>query len=165
MQRCLACATDDEERCLCANPLQSLKFIVFFNVTPPSNLVYEECHLLWYKNTVRPSQETHYVSATVSNQLMLCKIWGFHDSDYEEWRLLGYKNPVCTSQETHYVSTDVSWEPSTSIIRVTRIGELGTLAVTSNWHTPLWRNTMSFRTRATWRNIPEDGILQSKFSF
>jgi hypothetical protein len=34
------------------------------------------------------------------------------------------------------VRTDVSEEPSTSIIRVTRIGELGTtLAVTSNWCT------------------------------
>jgi hypothetical protein len=35
------------------------------------------------------------------------------------------------------VRTDVSEELSTSFIRVTRIGEIGTmLAVTSNWHTP-----------------------------
>jgi hypothetical protein len=27
------------------------------------------------KNPVRTSQETHYVSATESSQLMLCKIW------------------------------------------------------------------------------------------
>jgi hypothetical protein len=54
------------------------------------------------------------------------------------------------------LSTDVSEEHSASIIRVTWIGELGTtLAVTSNRCT-LWRITMS---RATWRNIPEDGIL------
>jgi hypothetical protein len=47
---------------------------------------------------------------------------------------------ACTSQETHYVSatersrlrTVVSEELSASIIRVTRIGELGMLAVTSN---------------------------------
>jgi hypothetical protein len=53
------------------------------------------------------------------------------------------------------VGTDVSEERSASIIRVTRIGELGTtLAVTSNWRM-LWRNT------ATWRNIPEDTILHS----
>jgi hypothetical protein len=35
---------------------------------------YEECRLLGYKNPVRTSQETHYVSATESSQLMLCKI-------------------------------------------------------------------------------------------
>jgi hypothetical protein len=44
--------------------------------------------------------------------------------------------------------TDISEELSTSIIRVTRIGELGTmLAVTSNQH--------------TLHHIPEDGILHS----
>jgi hypothetical protein len=35
---------------------------------------YEERRLLGYKNPVRTSQETHYVSATESSQLMLCKI-------------------------------------------------------------------------------------------
>jgi hypothetical protein len=70
---------------------------------------YEECRLLGYKNPVRTSQETHYVSATQSSQLMLRKIWGFHSGDYEECRRLGYKNPVRTSQETHYVSAT---EPS-----------------------------------------------------
>jgi hypothetical protein len=50
---------------------------------------YEECRLLGYKNPVRTSQETHYVSATESSRLMLCKIWGYHGDDYEEFRLLG----------------------------------------------------------------------------
>jgi hypothetical protein len=50
------------------------------------------------------SQETHYVSATELNRLVLCKIWGFHGGDYEECPLLGYKYPVRTSQETHYAS-------------------------------------------------------------
>jgi hypothetical protein len=36
-----------------------------------------EYHLLGYKNPFRTSQETHYVSATESSRLMLCKIWGF----------------------------------------------------------------------------------------
>jgi hypothetical protein len=62
---------------------------------------YEECRFLGHKNPVRTSQETHYVPATESSQLMLSEIWGFHSSDYEEYRLLGYKNPIRTSQETH----------------------------------------------------------------
>jgi hypothetical protein len=69
---------------------------------------YEECRLLGYKNPVRTSQQTHYVSTTESSRLMLCKIWVFHGGDYEECRLLGYKNPGRTSQETHYVSTTES---------------------------------------------------------
>jgi hypothetical protein len=56
------------------------------------------------------------------------------------------------------VRTEVSEELSVSIIRVTRIGSLGTtLAVTSKRRT-LRRNT---NTRATRRNISEDGILHS----
>jgi hypothetical protein len=69
---------------------------------------YEECRLLGYKNPVRTSQQTRYVSVTEFNRLMLCNIWGFHGRDYEECCLLGYKNPVRTSQETHYVSTTES---------------------------------------------------------
>jgi hypothetical protein len=64
----------------------------------------KDCRLLGYKNPVRTSQETHYVSATESSRLMRCKILGFHGGNYEECRLLGYKTPVRTSQETHYVS-------------------------------------------------------------
>jgi hypothetical protein len=65
---------------------------------------YEECHLLGYKNPVRTSQDTYYVSTTESSPLMLCKIWGFHGSGYEGCLLLGYKNPVHTAHETNYVS-------------------------------------------------------------
>jgi hypothetical protein len=50
---------------------------------------YEECRLLGYKNPVRTSQQTHYVSATELSRLMLCKIWSFHGSDYEDWCLVG----------------------------------------------------------------------------
>jgi hypothetical protein len=75
---------------------------------------YEECRLLGYKNTVRTSQEAHYLSATEPSQLMLCKIRGFHGGDYEECRLLGDKDPVNTSQKTHYFSAT---EPSRIMLR------------------------------------------------
>jgi hypothetical protein len=73
------------------------------------------------------------------------------------------------------VETGVSEECSAFIIRVTRIGELGTtIAVTSNGHT-LQRNTIlstlimeairfsekPVLTRITLSNIPEDRILHS----
>jgi hypothetical protein len=80
-----------------------------------------ECRRLGYKNQVRTSQETHYVSATEPSQLMLYTVWGFHGGDYEECR------------------------------------PLGCYAV---WHLkePTFFRNMVL-TKATWRNIPEDGIL------
>jgi hypothetical protein len=63
-----------------------------------------------------------------------------------------------------HVRTDVSEELSASIIRATRIGGLGTLAITSN-RCMLRKNTSSSETlvftRATRRIIPEDGSLHS----
>jgi hypothetical protein len=89
------------------------------------------------------------------------------------------------------VRIDVSEELSASFIRVTRIGELGTLAVPSNrsmLHSVRWllvtasvvprspilvtlmkevlsSSKMSVLSRATWRNIPEDTILHVKYCF
>jgi hypothetical protein len=60
------------------------------------------------------------------------------------------------------VRSDVSEELSAFIIRVTRIDELGTLAVTSNRRTLfLIHRFLSVLTRATRRNIPEDTILHA----
>jgi hypothetical protein len=59
------------------------------------------------------------------------------------------------------VTTDVSEELRSYIIRVTRIGELRTtLAVTSNRRTMRRNTETSVLSRATRRNIPENGILQ-----
>jgi hypothetical protein len=62
------------------------------------------------------------------------------------------------------VRTDVSEEFSASIIRVKGIGELGTLAVTSNRRTLvtlIHSSETSFLSRVTRRNIPEDASLHS----
>jgi hypothetical protein len=95
----------------CAPPYKEDKIIIIFlcKIWGFHGGDYEECHRLGYKNPVRTSLVTHYVSATESSRLMLCKIWTFHGCDYEECRLMGFKNPVRTSLETHYVSAT---EPS-----------------------------------------------------
>jgi hypothetical protein len=62
-------------------------------------------------------------------------------------------SPSAMCRRVALVVTDVSEELITSIIRVERVSELGTtLTLTSNSET-------SVLTRATWRHIPEDGIL------
>jgi hypothetical protein len=43
---------------------------------------YEECRFVGYIETIRTSQEAHYVSSTDPSRLMLCRIWDFHGGDY-----------------------------------------------------------------------------------
>jgi hypothetical protein len=59
------------------------------------------------------------------------------------------------------VRTDVTEECNVTIMKVTRVGVLGTmLAVTSN-RRKLRRNTTSVLAKNTRRNIPVNGILHS----
>jgi hypothetical protein len=61
-----------------------------------------------YTNSVRTSQETHHVSATKPNRLMLFgKTVAVYCENHTEHTdtLLWAECRVCTSQETHYVST------------------------------------------------------------
>jgi hypothetical protein len=62
---------------------------------------YEECRLLGYKNPIRTSQETYYISTTEPNRLMLC---GETVAVCCENRA-EHTDTVRTSQETHHVST------------------------------------------------------------
>jgi hypothetical protein len=56
-----------------------------------------------YKNSVRTSQETHYVSSTKSNRLMLFReTVAVYCETIRNTQI--YKNAVRSSQETHYVS-------------------------------------------------------------
>jgi hypothetical protein len=98
------------------------------------------------------------VSATEPSRLMLCKIWVF--SRWWLWRMpsSGMWSRVAL------VRTDVLEERIASIIRLTRICELGTLVVTyffTLMMEAIRSSQTSVLTRATRRNIPEDGILQS----
>jgi hypothetical protein len=45
--------------------------------------------VFWDIKTQFVLHRRHITSQLEPSQLMLCKIWGFHDVDYEEWRLLG----------------------------------------------------------------------------
>jgi hypothetical protein len=70
----------------------------------------EECRLLGYKTPFRTSQETHYISATESSRLMLCKGT--------------MKLPSSGMlRRVDLVRTDVGQERMASIIRVTRTSD------------------------------------------
>jgi hypothetical protein len=45
---------------------------------------------------VRTLQKTHYLSATESSRLMICRVWGFHGGDYE-WDVISCDSSERTS--------------------------------------------------------------------
>jgi hypothetical protein len=108
-----------------------------YNIWGSHGCDYEECRLLRYRNQLRTSQETHYVSATEPSRVILGKIWRV--SRRWLWRM----SSSGVLRHVALVRTDVSDERSASIIRITRISELGTLAVTRNRRT-LRRNTTKY---------------------
>jgi hypothetical protein len=80
------------------------------NHTEHTNTVWAEYRDFIYKNSVRTSQETHYISATKAQPLMLlgetvavyCENHTEHTNTvWAECRDFIYKNFVRTSQETH----------------------------------------------------------------
>jgi hypothetical protein len=60
----------------------NVRFEIFTAVTMKNGV-------FWDIATKFVPHRRHYVSATESSRLMLCKIWVFHGGDYEERRLLG----------------------------------------------------------------------------
>jgi thioredoxin-related protein len=62
----------------------------------------EDCYSSIYKNPVRTSQETHYVSATERNRLML---FGEAVALFIVRTVTEHTDTVRTSEETHHVST------------------------------------------------------------
>jgi hypothetical protein len=80
----------------------------------------EECSLLGYKNPIRTSQETYYISTAESSQFNAMQDLRFS----RRWLCR-----ISSSGILHRVVliiTCVSEERIASIVRVTRIGELGT---------------------------------------
>jgi hypothetical protein len=109
---------------------------------------YEEYHLLGYKNPVRTSHETNYVSATEHTQLMLCKISSF--------TAVTMKNAVfwdvtpCVFLRSIYRLLVTANVPSSQIL-ATLMEALGS-------------SETSVLERVTRHNTQEDGILRNETS-
>jgi translation initiation factor IF-1 len=83
------------------------------NHTEHTNTLCGQNAEFWYVNTVRTSQETHYVSATKPSRLIPCRkrvaVYCENHTEHTDTSCgqnaeFWYVNTVLTSQETHYVS-------------------------------------------------------------
>jgi hypothetical protein len=110
------------------SPLQSLSCLEKQSLFIVRTIRNTQIHFqIIYKNPVRTSRETHYVSATKPSRLMLFRETFARTIQNTQIHFqIIYNNPVRTSQETHYVS-------ATKLTRLMLFGE--TVALYCENHT------------------------------
>jgi hypothetical protein len=108
---------------------------------------YEECRLLGYKNSVRTSQKTHYVSAREPSRLVQCKIWVFIGRWYYHLPSFGIRATefVCIySYRLHLPANATAGAWSSPIGAMLRLRMCVAISLTSSWHVAYWNTRTTF---------------------